>query len=52
MSSLDPSKLKVSDGTLGRHPKSLFKDGLQWHSPTNLFETLGKDPWGKLCSNL
>ena len=51
MFSLDHLKLKVFDGTLGRHPKSSSEDGLQWHPPTDLFKAWGKDPWSKLCSN-
>ena len=47
MSSLDHSKLEVFSGTLGRHPKSSSKDGLQLRSLADQSETWGKGPFGQ-----
>ena len=45
-------RLKVSDDTFERHPKSSSEDDLQWHPLASLSEAWGKDFLGRLCSDL
>ena len=45
-------ELRVSGGSLGRHPRSSSKDGLLLRPPIDLSEAGGKGPLGKPCLGL
>ena len=48
----DHPKPMVFDGTLERHPRSSFEDGLQLHPSIDQFEAWGRGLLGRPCLNL